>query len=438
MSTQPRRVFAEPIYNPYRRKLAEHGTPSLDLASLRKKPLSKSGVDTPQSVLDPKNSSVISAMTTTKNFLSSQNPSATSTFENLQTPDSKKIFNFQLDPGFRMNLMRKRMNSKISIKQMAEEPKPTQATPQPKLEPGFLHFKKQSLDVVKLAEEKALLHKEKNLEIETHKLHLGRDLKDCDAKAHEVFDHLPNKQALIGLLDNQKGLGLTRTFSSKPPPLNPESLDLKNSKGLFFPRSTMRSGAVESKLLSFEFRRGPVSVVREAVGSSTPKGAGGEEAQTLLGREGPKEEVRRSAGSVDVKEAHRGYFDRVFKKKSSQQLLERGSTECVGRKERASEEPNRQRSLSREVFEVKTQTYYMTSLKYNYQKKGVGPLAVQFKEHFIQTVGALNYLASNKVEVYQYADIEVAKGKIKAKKTGRDFHGPRSLTNAEDLPSKRP
>lgn len=436
MSAQPKRAFAEPIYNPYKRKLAEQGTPSLDLASLRKKPLSRSGIDTPASILDPKNSSVISAMATTKNFLSSQKPSATSTFENLQTPDSKKVFNFQLDPGFRMNLMRKRMNSKISIKQMADEPKPTLATPQPRIEPGFLHFKKQSLDVVKLAEEKALLHKEKKLEIETNKSHIAREIKDCDAKAHEVFDHLPNKQALIGLLDNQKGIGLTRTFSSKPPALNPESLDLKNSKGLFFPRSTMRNGANENKLLSFEFRRGPVSVVREVVGSSTPKGANGEEHQVLLTKEGNKDEMRKSTVSVDVKDVQRGYFDRVFKKKSSQQLLERGSTECISRKERASEEPKRQRSLSREVFEVKTQTYYMTSLKYNYQKKGVGPLAVQFKEHFIQTVGALNYLVNNKVNVYQYCDIELVKGKIKAKKTGKDFQGPRSLTNADDLPSK--
>ena len=436
MSAQPKRVFAEPIYNPYKRKLAEQGTPSLDLASLRKKPLSKSGIDTPQSMLDPKNSSVISAMATTKNFMSSQKPSATSTFEHLQTPDSKKVFNFQLDPGFRMNLMRKRMNSKISIKQMAEEPKPTLATPQPRIESGFLHFKKHSLDVVKMAEDKALMNKEKKLEIEINKTQLVRDIKDCDAKAHEVFDHLPNKQALIGLLDNQKGIGLTRTFSSKPPALNPESIDLKHSKGLFFPRTTMRHGAAESKLMSFEFRRGPVSVVREVVGSSTPKGGNGEEDQTLLPKDTNKDELKKSTISVEAKDIHRGYFDRVFKKKSSQQLFERGSTECISRKDRASEDPKRQRSLSREVFEVKTQTYYMTSLKYNYQKKSIGPLAVQFKEHFIQTIGALNYLVSNKVNVYQYSDIEVIKGKIKAKKTGRDFHGPRSLTNADDLPSK--
>jgi hypothetical protein len=377
-------------------------------------------------------------MATTKNFMTSQKPSATSTFENMQSPDNKKVFNFQLDPGFRMNLMRKRMNSKISIKQMAEEPKTSLATPQPqpRIEPGFLHFKKHSLDVVKLAEDKALLYKEKKLEIETNKTQLAKEIKDCDAKAHEVFEHLPNKQALIGLLDNQKGIGLTRTFSSKPPTLNPESLDIKNSKGLFFPRSTMRNGAAESKLLSFEFRRGPVSVVREVVGSSTPKGGNGEEDQKLLSKDANKDELRKSTASVDIKDIHRGYFDRVFKKKTSQQFLERGSTECISRKDRASEEPKRQRSLSREVFEVKTQTYYMTSLKYNYQKKGVGPLSVQFREHFIQTVGALNYLASNKVNVYQYNDIEVVKGKIKTKKTGRDFHGPRSLTNADDLPSK--
>ena len=69
----------------------------------------------------------------------------------------------------------------------------------------------------------------------------------------------------------------------------------------------------------------------------------------------------------------KGYFDMVFKKRPSEATVElRPSSNAVDRQNSL----KRERSLSREVFEVKTQTYYTTALKYNYLKKTIGPLGM--------------------------------------------------------------
>ena len=434
---RPKKQLAQPIYNPYKRKISENDSKNSDqipLNHMKKKIISRSGMETPPTTDQKGNSSAMGV----RSFLTKP-VSSSSTFENVNgmeknTSETKKVFNFQLDPNFRMNLMRKRMSSKINIKEMSEEPKASIINVQNSkkketyITGSFLNLKKQSLDVVKLAEEKETANKSRSI--------LGVD---CDIKAHQAFDLLPNKQTLMGLFDTQKTGGVSRTQVSKESPAaggKQEALDGKSFKGLFVPRNFVKGG-----MSSFDHRRGPIGAVHDVMRSSVANDTViGEEDQSLIKKDLRTDSIndkRPSTVEVDRMSLNKGYFNQIFKKKSSSQLIERETFDGSVRRDRTSVDARRQRSESREVFEVKTQTYYMTSLKYNYPKKVVGLLAVQCKEHFIQTIGAFNYANLKKIDPYKYEDIEVIKGKIRTKKVpGRDFQGPRSMTNAEDLPSR--
>lgn len=363
----------------------------------------------------------------------------------------RKVFNFQLDSAFRMDLMKKRMGSKIDLK--SDTPK-TQASVGSELQPHhstFIEVRKQSVDVQKLAEQAAAGQGVARAKFGDLKSNFTTTHNYQPRKtAHEILENMPNKQTLMGMIDNQKTATLKNPLHSGPSKLrdwNPGTAisDLTDLKGLKTGITMVRNPATSAsdwkndkqvfQTIGGEIKKEPVSIVRAALIAQQQKNpqedsayAQNDESRMLLSK---NEETPKASSSVS-KEAGVGPsylfggLERVFKKKASENDFGR-----LSGYERKTEEPRMgsraPRSQSREVHEVKTQNYYMVSLKYNYRKLTGGPLAMAFKEHFYQSFGALKYLCSKQINPYQYSDVEFAKGKLKSKLTaasGRAIASP--------------
>jgi hypothetical protein len=357
----------------------------------------------------------------------------------LTTPNGdRRVFNFQLDSAFRMDLMKKRMGTKIELKSEKPKPQSVLAAESTPTSIKFLELRKQSLDIQKLAEQAAGQP--------SPKCKFG-DLKSnltttqgyqTRKTAQEILENMPNKQALMGMIDNQKAatlknplsLGTNKLQDWKPGTALTDITDLKGLKtGITMMRNTASTNEWRHDKLIYqsmggEIKKEPISIVRAALIAEQQKQPledsnmqGNDDTKNLLSKNDEKakgQPTPTKEGSSGGSSYLFGGLERVFKKRSSEQDLPRASGG-----ERMTEEPRMgsraPRSQSREVHEVKTQNYYMVSMKYNYKKIAGGPLAMAFKEHFYQSFGALKYLNSKKINPFQYSDIEYVKGKLKPK-----------------------
>ena len=102
-----------------------------------------------------------------------------------------------------------------------------------------------------------------------------------------------------------------------------------------------------------------------------------------------------------------GYFSKLFKRSSSGSLLK--ESRSLGSSLERRLDNKMHRSRSRDVVEVKSQTYYMASLQYTYMR-AVG--TKMFKKHFDETIGAYKHLRTRNINCFQYSDIEVKKYQI--------------------------
>lgn len=364
----------------------------------------------------------------------------------------RKVFNFQLDSAFRMDLMKKRMGSKIDIK--SDTPK-TRATTGSELQPHhstFVELRKQSVDVLKLAEQAAAGQPGPKARFGDLKSNLTTTNTYQPRKtAHEILENMPNKQTLMGMIDNQKIASIKNPLHSGPTKLQdwkPGTAisDLTDLKGLKNGITMMRNSATAGsewktdkqifQTIGGETKKEPVSIVRAALIAQQQKqpleDTQNDESRLLLSK---NDETPKSSTSVSKDPAPSylfGGLERVFKKKTSENDFGR-----LSGFERKTEEPRMgsraPRSQSREVHEVKTQNYYMVSLKYNYRKLTGGPLAMAFKEHFYQSFGALKYLSTKQINPFQYSDVDFVKGKLKSKITaasGRALASPSSSTSS--------
>lgn len=320
--------------------------------------------------------------------------------------EQRKVFNFQLDPTFRRDLMKKRMNSKIELKgpngEFKEENTEGGKDQSPVVKNkdlskmNFMQMKRQSLDVMEIAEQKL-----NNEEIHKNKTGVG--------KISNPFDQIPNKQMLLGIIDKKKSININRLNDRVSLMMDKHSLNVsgaqpaeqsnptsKDFRGIF--RRPDVGASIRGTIP--DNRRAPINITREAI-SMAPQ----DEDNNLLKEDNPKK-----FSENILEKPTTGYFSKVFRKKDSQESFE--ITESR-RHQGVSAEQSRQRSSSREVHEVKTQNYYAMALKYNYTKKIIGPHGMLYKEHFIQSVGAIKYLLSKGVNLFQYKDIQVIKGKVK-------------------------
>lgn len=363
----------------------------------------------------------------------------------------RKVFNFQLDSAFRMDLMKKRMGSKFDIK--SETPK-TQASAGSELQPHhstFMELRKQSVDVQKLAEQAAVGQGVPRAKFGDLKSTFTNTQNYQPRKtAHEILENMPNKQTLMGMIDNQKTAtlknplhsGTTKLQDWKPGTAISDLTDLKGLKnGITMMRNSATTGSDWKndkqifQTIGGEIKKEPVSIVRAALIAQQQKNpqedfaySQNDESRMLLSKndETPKGPTSASKEVGTGPSYLFGGLERVFKKKTSENDFGR-----LSGFERKTEEPRMgsraPRSQSREVHEVKTQNYYMISLKYNYRKLTGGPMAMAFKEHFYQSFGALKYLSTKQINLHQYSDVEFVKGKLKSKLTaasGRAIASP--------------
>ena len=217
--------------------------------------------------------------------------------------------------------------------------------------------------------------------------------------------------AIFGIIEQQKTLNFhklreRKTLKKDNPDATPGSLVSRFSRAM----DQSKALRIDNKAINFEKKRIPVSVFHDVI----PQ-IGCEEDDKLV------KDVQVEDATIDtsiMKQQKSPLPDKYFSRKVSASGAP-GIDDFL--KQRYKTEDKRERSQSREVNEVKTQNYYMVTLKYNYQKKSVGQLAISYKEHFVQTYGALKYLHDKCTNFYQYSDIEVVKGKIKSKKSTLEF-----------------
>lgn len=394
----------------------------------------------------------IFSLATSSNSVRS-NHQRTTSGELVSGQGERRVFNFQLDSAFRMDLMKKRMGNKIDLK--SETPKflSNGTQDKPFYSSTFMEGRKPSLDLQ--------TNPEKASSGPTPLISIGRfgELKSNLTTTHnyqtrktaqDILENMPNKQALIGMIDNQKTvatknlshLGANKLQNWKPGTALSDLTDLKSLKtGITMVRNSATNSDWRDEKQIFqtiggEIKKEPVSIVRAAhivqKQKSTLEESGfqtNDESHAFLGRSDQNskgEDLSEPKENPSGPSYLLGGLERVFKK--------RGSEHDFGRTsgfERKTEEPRvgsrAPRSQSREVHEVKTQNYYMVSLKYNYKKATGGPLALAYKEHFYQTFGALKYLSSKLINPFQYQDIEFAKSKIKPKNasvSGRALASP--------------
>ena len=132
-----------------------------------------------------------------------------------------------------------------------------------------------------------------------------------------------------------------------------------------------------------------------------------------------------------------GYFSRLFRKLSSdykrEPSLEASNVSSNAPKAQDSfSKPEFRRTRSRDVFEVKTQNYYMVPLEYAYKRKTNST----FKEHFLQSVLMCKYLKQNEINPLQYDDVlEVVR---KPPLMSIKFKPSKPLISAESALSKSP
>lgn len=340
--------------------------------------------------------------------------------------EEKKAFTFQLDPKFRMDLIQKRMNSKLNIKDVATEVAAFQnakASNPGSFVHNFCHMKKQSLDVVNLAEEKEQQDKKLKFAAAT------------EGKGKEMLDQMVNKQTLIGLIDQQKSQNLSKLGQERLSTSTQIDLSVLNNKSLATTMAGMQNQkaqapATTTQLLNMNARRAPINVNREIMGTmggpskvDLKEGQSGDKkASNGFDKVMPLSSTNQAGGSSYLY----GGIKKLFTRPQSVGLTGTGSGH-FSTYDLDNRGPNlltRQRSASREVSEVKTQTYYMTPLKYNYRKKLMGPISIAFKEHFLQSVGALKYASTKGIDLYQYKDVELVKGKLKRRS---DYVEPKAI-----------
>lgn len=345
--------------------------------------------------------------------------------------EEKKVFKFQLDPSFRNDMMKKRMTSKLSLKDIVEENKKEPNETGISGAMRYLQDKRQSLDIMKIAadkDEKEDVKPKVNC-IRTRGL------------GTTMMDNLPHKQELFGLIDHQKTLNLNKLKERK----TGKDEDLGNSKiqnesrAARFNKAMERSKAlkIDNKLLNEEIRRGSINLVRKAEGGVKHDVI--EEEEGLLEGDQDRDKTAVMIGSeLNTSKSKRGFsFDNFFwKKNNSLVMTDNQGNSKQNSRHQGTIDQRKQRSQSREVHEVKTQSYYMAALKYNFKKKTVGPLAMIYREHFIQTIGAMKYLASKDVNMYQYPDVDFVKGKLKAKNSSSLSFLTRTFTS-ENISSNR-
>ena len=326
-------------------------------------------------------------------------------FESLSGGD-KKVFKFQMDPGFRNDLMKKRMSSKISFKDISKDDKRDHPRKEGTISGAMtaLQMKRQSLDFMRMAEEK-----------EQHEVgEKSKATKASSIRVANFMDCLPNKQAIFGMLDHQKTINMNKLKERKT--AREETVQDFGVKGVTIDsRSAKFSKAMrfDSKVLNLELKRGPINIARDQ--HVEPRQTVGDEDETLL--DIAEKEPKRGGSELgeSTKQSRAVHLDNFFSKKKNNSA----AIDIAGsnRHDQLSNsvDMRRQRSQSREVHEVKTQTYYMVALKYNYKKKVIGSLAMVYREHFIQSVGAIKYLLSKNNDLYKYSDVDFIKGKLKFK-----------------------
>src|SRR3990167_4451335 len=316
----------------------------------------------------------------------------------------RRVFNFQLDSAFRMDLMKKRMGNKIDLK--TENPKlhSNGTHDKPLHSSTFMEVRKQSLEVNNKADktspgQPSLMGKFGELKSAMTTTHNYQPRKT----AQDILENMPNKQTLMGMIDSQKIASTKNPLnagSSKLQDWRPGTAisDLTDLKGLKTGITMVRNSAATSdwrndkqiyQTMGGDIKKEPVSIVRVAhivQQQKQPLEDSGyqtnDESRTLIAR---PDQTPKSGTVADSKDSSGGVpsylfggLERVFKKRASEQDFGRMSGF-----ERKTEEPRMgsraPRSQSREVHEVKTQNYYMVSLKYNYKKATGGPLALAYK-----------------------------------------------------------
>lgn len=102
-----------------------------------------------------------------------------------------------------------------------------------------------------------------------------------------------------------------------------------------------------------------------------------------------------------------GYFSKLFSRKTRSSQASRESSFEGRSSNRVA--ASFERSSSREVSEVKTQTYYMVGLKYSFKKFNCSS---SLRTHFAQSFSALKYFKAKLPSVFQYEDVTVKKNSI--------------------------
>lgn len=415
MSLEPNKTSGEALFNPYKRK-ADNGFLGMRSEAHKSFDMRSSayhGSNTPAYVSSKAQNKPLddllfgkAAKTFTRH---KHNNSAHLDGVAAGDPVDRKVFKFQMDPSFRNDLMKKRMTNKISIKEIVEENKNEASEPGVSGAMKYLQMKRQSLDVMRIAADKD--------EKEELKSKIGGPKSKMTGT--NMIENMPHKNAIFGIIDHQKTLNLNKLKerkSAQDEEMANSKVQNNESRAARFSRAMERSKAlkIDNRLLNEDIKRGAINVMRNSEMGVRQTIA--EEDDNLLGKAEGKD---RTAVLIkpDTSKSKRGLsFDKIFWKKSNSVVVaEKEEDRFQSSKQQGTIDQRRQRSQSREVHEVKTQTYYMVALKYNYKKKIVGPLAMIYREHFIQTMGAIKYLNSKEVNMHQYTDIDFVKGKLKSK-----------------------
>ena len=409
--------------------------------------------------------------------------------------EGKKEFVFQLDPNFRMDMMKKRMHNKINITTDAPDGK-TAHTPSGNnsnfkqsnglslsqqlqnhalrnkliassnaapLNSNFIPQKKYSQGFVSPPQEAdskdptkhsvpVIANKPSPEVLSSQPMLDSTD--PTTAKTKGIYDSLSTKQSLLQFLDNQKYLGVNRLKERKTvggaidvaiEQASANNSSLRLGSRIHVGNSCQTAEVQQQNYVKkgyhhgVEGRRAPINVVRDAVPGVSNATEDDKDTLIQMGEDGPtrvfinngftfkdngaslrssydNSQMRKTAGNdgsdiqTKINSSTSGFsWGKFFKRKASENQFERNVSV------QSEADSRRQRSVSRDVVEVKTQNYYMVALKYNYRKKLLGATALAFREHFIHTLGAVRYFQAKRVNTYQYSDIDVVKGKIKQK-----------------------
>jgi hypothetical protein len=400
--------------------------------------------------------------------------------------EGKKEFVFQLDPNFRMDMMKKRMHNKINITTDAPDGK-TAHTPSGNnsnfkqsnglslsqqlqnhalrnkliassnaapLNSNFIPQKKYSQGFVSpttggrlqrpnKAFRASLIANKPSPEVLSSQPMLD-PTDPTTAKTKGIYDSLSTKQSLLQFLDNQKYLGVNRLKERKTvggaidaaiEQASANNSSLRLGSRIHVGNNSQTAEVQQQNYVKkgyhhgIEGRRAPINVVRDAVPGVSNAIEDDKDTLIQMGEDGPtrvfinngftfkdngaslrssydNNQMRKTAGNdgsdiqTKINNSTSGFsWGKFFKRKASENQFERNASV------QSEADSRRQRSVSRDVVEVKTQNYYMVALKYNYRKKLLGATALAFREHFYPYIGSSKILPSKKgqyIPIFRY------------------------------------